>query len=123
MKAKHWLALSAVNMAIAVALGAFGAHGLREILNAAQLETWQTAVQYHLLHGVALFALALWLHEEAPTWAGKIAAGLLLGMLLFSGSLYALVLSGWQPLVFVTPIGGSIWLLTWLILAWKAARD
>jgi uncharacterized membrane protein YgdD (TMEM256/DUF423 family) len=123
MKAQHWLALSAVNMAIAVALGAFGAHGLRAILDAAQLETWQTAVQYHLLHGVALFALALWLHDEAPTWASKIAAGLVLGTLLFSGSLYAWVLSGWQPLVFVTPIGGSVWLLTWLGLAWKAVRD
>ncbi len=123
MKAKNWLALSGLNMALAVGLGAFGAHGLKEALDAAQMATWQTAVQYHLVHGLALFALALWLHEEAPAWAGKVATGLLLGMILFSGSLYAWVLTDQHFLVFITPIGGSIWLVTWLLLAWKAARD
>jgi uncharacterized membrane protein YgdD (TMEM256/DUF423 family) len=123
MKAKNWLALSGLNMALAVGLGAFGAHGLKEALDAAQMATWQTAVQYHLVHGLALFALALWLHEEAPAWAGKVAMGLLLGMILFSGSLYAWVLTDQHFLVFITPIGGSVWLVTWLLLAWKAVQD
>ncbi len=123
MKAKVWLSVSAMSMALAVGLGAFGAHALASVLDVKQLATWQTAVQYHLIHGLALFAVAIWLQGQAPIWATKVAWGLLLGMLLFSGSLYAWVLTGWHPLVFVTPIGGSVWLMSWLGLAWKASRD
>jgi uncharacterized membrane protein YgdD (TMEM256/DUF423 family) len=123
MKINMWLSLSAISMALAVGLGAFGAHALASVLDVKQLATWQTAVQYHLIHGVALFSVAIWLQGQAPLWAAKIAWGLLLGTLLFSGSLYVWVLTGWHPLVFVTPIGGSVWLLTWLGLAWKAMRN
>lgn len=120
MAAKNWLMLSALLMGLAVALGAFGAHGLEKILTEKQLATWQTAVFYHFMHGLALMGLSLAaLVKPAFAFRG-IKAGLLIGLILFSGSLYAWVLSGWLPLVFVTPIGGTLWLAVWAWFAYQA---
>lgn len=120
MDAKNWLVLASLVMALAVILGAFGAHGLEKVLSEKQLATWQTAVFYHFVHGLVLLVLSLGALVKTELHFRGIKAGLLLGLILFSGSLYAWVLSGWLPLVFVTPIGGTIWVGVWLWLAYQA---
>lgn len=120
MKAERWLALSAVLIMLAVGLGAFGAHGLEKLISAKQMETWQTAVLYHFVHGLALLGLSL-ASLIKPTLAFRgIKAGILLGLVLFSGSLYMWVLTGWPWLVFLTPMGGVVWLAVWSGLAYQA---
>lgn len=101
-----------------VALGAFGAHALRDSLGPAETGWWQTAVQYQMWHALALLALAaLPLPRLAlPAW---LICG---GTLLFSGSLYAMALTGARGLGMVTPFGGALLILGWLALAWRAAR-
>lgn len=111
-------ALGSILAAAAVAAGAFGAHGLRGRLGAADLAVFETAVRYHLIHAVALLAVA-WTMERWPGGPAPIAAGLILGgILIFSGSLYLLVLTGPRWLGAVTPIGGVLLITGWGILAW-----
>jgi uncharacterized membrane protein YgdD (TMEM256/DUF423 family) len=104
--------------AAGVALGAFGAHGLRSMLDAQRLGWWETAVQYHLWHAIALVALA-GLPVRRP---GLPAILLAAGLLIFSGSLYAMALSGERWLGAVTPIGGAAMIAGWLLLAWRSAE-
>lgn len=104
-----------------VALGAFGAHALKETLVAkGTTATWQTAVLYHLLHAVALLALAGW----AGSWpnARWIGLGWSLGVVLFSGSLYWLALGGPKLLGPVTPLGGLALLAGWFLVVWQALQ-
>ena len=99
-------ALGAILAALAVAGGAFGAHGLRARLTPADLATFETAVRYHLIHALALFAVA-WVMDRWPGGMASTAAVLMVvGILVFSGSLYFLVLTGPRWLGAVTPIGG-----------------
>ena len=103
---------------LGVALGAFGAHALRERLSPAMLQVWNTAVLYHLLHAVALFALGLYARTSGADV--KVGGSLLTaGVLVFSGSLYALALTGIKPLGAITPVGGLLFLAGWL---WIAVR-
>ena len=92
MRENHWIGVGALSAGIAVALGAFGAHALKETLEPEQLETWNTAVQYHVLHALALIGFGLYRGRFAagnfPGWA------FLAGSVLFSGSLYGLALGG-----------------------------
>jgi uncharacterized membrane protein YgdD (TMEM256/DUF423 family) len=103
---------------LGVAAGAFGAHGLRARLSAEMLAVWETAARYQLYHALALLAVALaaarW---PAPGWS---AAGWLFaaGILVFSGSLYLLALTGVRWLGAVTPLGGLCFLAGWAVLAW-----
>ena len=121
--AKLFLALGGAAALLAVALGAFGAHGLKSRLPADMLAVYQTGVQYHFYHalGLVLIGLAV-LH--LPDSAALRAAGWLMaaGILLFSGSLYALALSGERWLGAVTLIGGLAFLLGWAALVWAALR-
>jgi uncharacterized membrane protein YgdD (TMEM256/DUF423 family) len=106
-------AIAAVLGALGVALGAFGSHGLRSYLEAHQsVQVWQTASQYHLLHAVAL----LWISSQSPLprRAYLLQLG---GVLLFSGSLYALALTQIRWLGAITPVGGMGILLGWCALA------
>ncbi len=110
-------------MALAVALGAFGAHGLRTRVPTELLGTWHTAVQYHAWHGLALFATGLlMLRMPAGRALGVAAALFVAGIVLFSGSLYALVLTGMRGLGAVTPLGGVAFIAGWVVLAWGAWR-
>ena len=103
---------------LGVALGAFGAHALRERLSPAMLQVWNTAVLYHLLHAVALFALGLYARTSGADV--KVGGSLLTaGVMVFSGSLYALALTGIKPLGAITPVGGLLFLAGWL---WIAVR-
>lgn len=109
----------------AVALGAFAAHGLKHQLSPDLLAVFQTGVHYQMVHALALLAVVLFaLH--APGRALSVAGGLfVLGILLFSGSLYALALSGIRGLGAITPIGGVAFLGGWISLgvaAWGVAR-
>jgi uncharacterized membrane protein YgdD (TMEM256/DUF423 family) len=121
------LALSAANGFAAVGLGAFGAHALRARFEgtadgARRLEWWHTAASYHLVHAVALGVVAL--AAERLTRGAALVAGwaFVAGMLLFSGSLYALSLSGVRALGAVTPFGGIAFLIGWGSLLWAALK-
>lgn len=104
-----------------VALGAFGAHGLKAMLEAAnQLENWKTAVFYQLVHAVALLALA----GRSIPGASKAGWCWLTGVLCFSGSLYWIALGGPVKLLWpVTPLGGLLLLTGWAMLVWTASRQ
>ena len=106
---------------LGVALGAFGAHGLRAMLDDRALGWWQTAVQYQMWHAVALIALAGLRGVRCGLAAGLISAG----VLVFSGSLYLMALTGARALGMVTPLGGLLLLAGWVLLAWRlaGARD
>ena len=114
--------LGAVFAFLGVALGAFGAHALRERLGAGDLATFETAVRYQLIHALGLVAVA-WIHTRWPS-AGVTAAGWLMaaGIVLFSGSLYLLVLSGQRWMGAVTPLGGVAFLAAWGLVAWRVLR-
>jgi uncharacterized membrane protein YgdD (TMEM256/DUF423 family) len=123
MSPRLTLFLASVAMLLAVALGAFGAHALKSRLSADMTGVWQTAVQYHAWHALALFGLGLlMLHWPERTDLGIAAWLLVAGIVLFSGSLYALALSGVRGLGAVTPIGGLAFLAGWAVLAWAIAR-
>jgi uncharacterized membrane protein YgdD (TMEM256/DUF423 family) len=112
-----WIRTAAVFGFLAVALGAFGAHALRERLPERMLAAYNTGVLYQLVHAVALFALAL--YARATSAQITLPASLFaLGMVLFSGSLYLMAVSGWTRLGIVTPFGGLAMLGGWGTLIW-----
>jgi uncharacterized membrane protein YgdD (TMEM256/DUF423 family) len=117
------LLVAALLMFVAVALGAFGAHALKSRLEPDLLATWQTGVQYHAWHALGLFAIGL-LMLHWPERSDLALAGWLMiaGIVLFSGSLYALALTGVRTLGAITPFGGIAFLAAWLVLAWAVAR-
>jgi uncharacterized membrane protein YgdD (TMEM256/DUF423 family) len=107
---------------LAVLFGAFGAHALRARLDAKLLDTFEIGVRYQMYHALALLAVA-WLVQRGAGSMGVFAGyGFLLGMLLFSGSLYAYVLSGVRGLAMITPVGGLCFLIGWVCLAIAAWR-
>ncbi len=115
--AKLLLLLASVSGFTGVALGAFGAHGLRDKLPESLLNAFQTGVQYQLWHTAALIGIALLLLRWPEGTLFKVSGGLFVaGILLFSGSLYALALSGIGKLGIITPFGGVAFLLAWLCL-------
>lgn len=108
---------------LTVALGAFGAHGLRGLVSAERLANWSTATDYLGLHALALLACGLWLLQRPDDRLIHRAAGaFMVGILLFSGSLFALVLTDQRALGMITPIGGLLLLVAWSLLlvgAWR----
>ena len=123
MSARLALTLAALLLFAAVGLGAFGAHALKARLAPDMQAIWQTAVQYHAWHALALLAVGLhtMLRPGAP--GAALAAWLFVaGIALFSGSLYALALSGVRGLGAITPFGGAAFLAGWLAFAWAAWR-
>ncbi len=109
---------------LAVALGAFGAHGLKHLISPQALALWHTAVQYQMFHALALLLIGL-LARFLPDsrMPGRAARAMIAGIVLFSGSLYALALTGIGKLGMITPFGGMAFLLGWLFLlvaVWKA---
>lgn len=112
---RRWLAAGAALAFLGVALGAFGAHGLRARVTPDMLAVWKTAVEYQMYHAFALLVLGLLaLPGRLSTAAGAL---FLAGIVLFSGSLYALVLSGVRVLGAITPFGGVCFLIGWVVLA------
>ncbi len=120
---KLFLLIGAVTAALAVALGAFGAHALKARLAADLLAIYHTAVQYHFCHALGLLVIGL----AAGALPGSVwlkAAGwtMLAGVVLFSGSLYLLALSGQRWLGAVTPLGGVAFIAAWILFAVAVAR-
>lgn len=119
---KKFFAIGCVLAGLAVAAGAFGAHGLRGMIDEAALANWETAARYQMYHAVGLLGVSY----ACATWKNKLAgvAGWLfiVGIMLFSGSLYALSLSGLRILGAITPLGGVAFIAGWGCLA-LAAKD
>jgi uncharacterized membrane protein YgdD (TMEM256/DUF423 family) len=107
-----------INLFIAVAAGAFGAHALKQVLNTEMLAIWQTGAQYQVMHGLGLLLLAALADKPNATWSGRAAWAMLIGIALFSGSLYLLALTGQRWLGAITPFGGLSFLAAWAMLAW-----
>ncbi len=123
---RWWLMAGSINMLLAVALGAFGAHVLKASLPPDLMAVYQTGNQYHIYHALGLFAVAFAARYYQPSALIR-SSGLLLlaGLVLFSGSLYALSLTGRRWMGMFTPFGGTAFLAGWLLLAagvWKG-RD
>jgi uncharacterized membrane protein YgdD (TMEM256/DUF423 family) len=110
-----WLGIAAVNGALAVAAGAFGAHGLKAMLAPDMLAVFETAARYHMVHALAMAIAALAGSRTSP-------ALFLGGIVLFSGSLYLLALSSVTWLGAITPIGGALLIAGWLCLAFSSFR-
>ena len=120
---KLFLFLGAIMMFLSVALGAFGAHGLKSVLSAEQLTVYQTGVHYQMIHGIGLILVAILMSKytdiglfPAAGWA------MLIGIILFSGSLYALAFTGVRTLGIITPVGGVGFLIGWILLAIAAFK-
>lgn len=111
-----WLRIAAIFGFLAVALGAIGAHALKDrLIEADMLDAWKTAALYHLAHSIVLLVLSL-----APTVKPRIFGCFAAGIVLFSGSLYAMALTGIAAFGPVTPIGGVLLLVAWGMLAFSA---
>ena len=115
----RWLAIGAVLAALGVAMGAFGAHALKGHLTPERLEVWKTATHYHLLHAVAVAFLGATIATTLPSAETSLKL-LTAGLVVFSGTLYLLCLTGVGWLGAITPIGGLLMIAGWLTLAWAA---
>jgi len=116
---KSILTIASANGFLAVSLGAFSVHGFKTLLSADSLETFQTGVEYHMYHALALFGTALFTLHFPDEKLLRVSAYLFqLGILFFSGSLYVLSLSGMTWLGAIAPIGGSFFLAAWATLFW-----
>jgi uncharacterized membrane protein YgdD (TMEM256/DUF423 family) len=129
-RSRLFILLASLLGGLGVALGAFGAHGLKNLVEPRLLEVFNTAVHYQLIHALALLTLALWMRLE-PTQdiplrntLNRAAWSWLIGIVLFSGSLYAYVLTytlaGVRFFAFITPLGGVFFILGWASLFWAA---
>ncbi|MDM1756659.1 MULTISPECIES: DUF423 domain-containing protein [unclassified Acinetobacter] len=117
-----WIAISALNLAIAVMLGAFGAHGLKKIASPEQLAWWQTATDYFFYHALGLLALGI-ISKVLPALPIKMSFILIqVGIFFFCGSLYVMALGLPRILGAITPIGGALMIAGWLLLAWHALK-
>ncbi|MDX1639927.1 MAG: DUF423 domain-containing protein [Balneolaceae bacterium] len=114
---KLFLALGSINAGLAVLLGAFGAHGLKSRLSADLFDIFETAVQYHFYHALGLLAVGLLAIHYPESgylrWSGWL---MLAGIIIFSGSLYILSISGIRWLGAITPIGGTAFIAAWILL-------
>ena len=120
----NWSAIAAVFLALAVGLGAFGAHGLKARMDANHLDIYKTAVLYHFLHALGMLIVATLpkTGTVSPECANSVCWLLAAGILIFSGSLYLLAVTGVSTLGAITPFGGVAFIVAWLLLAWKLVR-
>ena len=128
-----WLTAAAANGLVAVAMGAFAAHGLRSVLDAEALGWVETASRYQMWHALALFGVALLFGRAQPVRDRRlltaVAWAFLAGTVLFAGSLYLLALTGVRAFAWITPFGGLALLAGWVglivvgLLRWRAADD
>ncbi|MGD0497069.1 MAG: DUF423 domain-containing protein [Bryobacteraceae bacterium] len=120
----NWSATGAVALALAVILGAFGVHGLRGRLDAYLMGVYDKAALYHFIHALGILIVSLLPKSGAigPRAAGWVCGLLLAGIAIFSGSLYALAITGYTGLGAITPFGGLSFIAAWLLLAWALIR-
>ena len=120
----HWSSLGSALLALAVAIGAFGAHALRERLDAYATGIYERAVFYHFVHALGILAIGIAIdaHATVASTASVAAVLLLVGIFVFSGSLYALALSGNRKLGAITPLGGLAFIAGWVTFAIASSR-
>ncbi|MBA9085067.1 uncharacterized membrane protein YgdD (TMEM256/DUF423 family) [Fontibacillus solani] len=115
---RKYVAIGAILMLLSVALGAFGAHVLEPNIGEKATGTFETGVHYHMIHGIgiilAAFAAGLGADSRKLLWANRL---FVLGIILFSGSLYLLAIAGWKWLGPITPLGGVSFMIGWLMFA------
>ena len=117
----RYLVVAGLLGATGVAAGAFGAHALEASVSPERIDVWDTAAQYHLIHAAVILALALHSQANESRWRLPMM-GFSLGVVLFSFSLYALVLTDMTQLAMITPVGGLLLMLSWLMVAIKALK-
>lgn len=122
MRTRTLVIAASLLLMLGVGTGAFGAHGLRAHVGPNMLAVWQTAVLYQLVHALGLLGLAALRPHLHAGLASAAAAFLLAGVVLFSGSLYALVLIGTRGIGAITPVGGVCFMIGWLLVALAAWR-
>lgn len=120
---RTFFVLGAIISGLAVAVGAFGAHALRPIVGPEYVDTYETAARYQMYHGLGLLGVAWavkrWPNSALPRWSGWLFVA---GVIIFSGSLYALSLTRLRFLGAITPFGGVAMLGGWALLSWNALR-
>lgn len=123
MTDRHLIIIAALTLLVGVAAGAFGSHGLKRALEPELLAVWQTAVFYQLIHGLGLLAIAAVGARFGSPLLSYAGAMMLAGIVLFSGSLYILALTGIKWLGAITPIGGLALIAAWAMIAVAAYRS
>jgi uncharacterized membrane protein YgdD (TMEM256/DUF423 family) len=120
----NWTATGALLMVLGVAFGAFGAHTLKSRLDAYSMNVYEKAVFYHFVHALGILLVALLARTSAISLAAQARVSwlLLIGIALFSGSLYMLAISGFRILGAITPIGGIAFIAGWLVLVYDALQ-
>lgn len=121
----RWISISSSLLALAVALGAFAAHGLKDKLSTYSLEVFGKANFYHFIHALGIMLVALLVATQliSQELGQKVCLALTAGIILFSGSLYALAISDIKWLGAITPLGGSLFILAWVLLAFGAMKS
>jgi uncharacterized membrane protein YgdD (TMEM256/DUF423 family) len=122
MDARKTLAIAGILMALATVLGAFGAHALKSHLSQDRLQIYETAVRYHFFHALGLLAIGVLLRSLDVSLLRNAATLILVGITLFSGSLYLLTFGAPRVLGIVTPIGGLALIAGWVLFAWTLIR-
>jgi len=122
LNARTTVIIASVMLMLGVGTGAFGAHGLRAHVAPDMLSVWQTAVLYQVFHALGLLGVAALRPRLRTKLASAASLFILAGILIFSGSLYALVLSGVRVIGAITPVGGVSFMIGWVIMAIAAAR-
>lgn len=121
--AKLFILLGSIVMALSVAIGAFGAHGLEPRLSERMMKNYQTGVQYHMIHGIGLLIVGIVaLKLTSSSMLNGAGWSFLIGIILFSGSLYTMALTGITKLGAITPIGGLAFIVGWVLLGVAVVR-
>ncbi len=115
-----WIRLGSLLAALGVMMGAFGAHGLRSRLTPELMEIYKTGAFYHLVHALAIVLVGILASQRSNFPAKPISLIFAMGILFFSGSLYALAITNIRALGAITPIGGVCFMAAWILLAVKA---
>jgi uncharacterized membrane protein YgdD (TMEM256/DUF423 family) len=119
--AKLFISMGAISGMLGVMLGAFGAHGLKDKLSDKMLANWMTGVEYHFYHTFAILAVGLLALHFQPRLLPASGWAFVIGIVLFSGSLYVMALTGITKLGAITPIGGLAFIIGWILLALTVA--
>lgn len=121
---KKFLTIASIMMALAIAIGAFGAHGLKSLVSESLLKTFNTGVEYHFYNSLGLFAATFIMYLKPTSKKAVLASWLIfIGMIIFSFSLYFLVIFNMPILGAITPIGGTLLIIAWILLAISINKD
>jgi uncharacterized membrane protein YgdD (TMEM256/DUF423 family) len=124
LQGRLWIILGGLSAAVAVILGAFAAHALKGSLSADMLTIYQTAHSYHIHHALGLILVGLLARDaQSLTWFNAAGALLFFGIILFSGSLYLLSVTGMRSLGMITPFGGMMFIIGWICLSLAVWQD